>query len=110
MPALSTTKTTAIRIVPCAVWSEMEEAFQGAPEPEPAVYVWVAKKKRDDLAQLDKRVGSLKTIIDEQRLGRERDYKPGSEPEQLALTALRYQEFGDLPTRASGGPKSVISI
>jgi hypothetical protein len=76
----------------------MEEAFQGAPEPEPAVYAWVAKKKRDDLAQLDKRIASLKAIIDEQRLGRERDYKPGSEPERLALTALRYQEFGDLPT------------
>jgi serine/threonine-protein kinase len=79
------------------VWLEMEESFQGAPDPEPAVYGWVAKKKSDDLAQLDSRAAALRAVLDEQRLGRRLDFKPESEPERLALTALRYQEFGDLP-------------
>jgi eukaryotic-like serine/threonine-protein kinase len=80
------------------LWREMEDQFKDTMEPEPAVYAWVARRKRNDLAQLDRRIERLSAILEEQRAGRDRDHKFDSEAEHAALVALRYDQFGDLPS------------
>jgi serine/threonine-protein kinase len=78
------------------VWREMEEQFQDQTAPEPAVYGWVAKKKRADLRLVNSRLEQLKETIEQQRRsGEERD--PESEPEHQSLVALHFELFGDLP-------------
>jgi tRNA A-37 threonylcarbamoyl transferase component Bud32 len=78
------------------VWREMEEQFQDQMAPEPAVYGWVAKKKRADLRLVNSRLEQLKQMIEQQRrAGDER--KPESEPEHQSLVALHFELFGDLP-------------
>jgi len=79
------------------LWREMEDQYKDTVEPEPAVYGWVAKKKRADLTQIDQRVEKLSEILAEQRAGRDRDRKAESEAEHLSLLALRFDQFGDLP-------------
>lgn len=79
------------------VWREMEEAFQNQNAPEPAVYGWVAKKKRSDLRLVHTRIEQLSEMIQLQRDGRNRDRKPESEAEHMSLIALHFEKFGDLP-------------
>jgi hypothetical protein len=79
------------------LWREMEDLYKDSAEPEPAVYAWVAKKKRGDLSQIDQRVEKLSEILAEQRAGRDRERKAESEAEHLSLVALRFDQFGDLP-------------
>jgi hypothetical protein len=79
------------------LWREMEDRYKDTVEPEPAVYGWVARKKRIELSRIDQRVDKLSEMLGEQRAGRDRDRKAESEAEHLSLVALRYDQFGDLP-------------
>jgi hypothetical protein len=79
------------------IWQDMEAAFADSPPPEPAVYAWVAQKKRTDLERIDHKIEAMLETINEQRLGRPVERKPGSEAERGCYTALRFEQFGDGP-------------
>jgi serine/threonine-protein kinase len=79
-------------------WREMEVKFKDDPDPEAAVYGWLAQKKLAELAKLQERERWLLDELDRQHAIRPPDRKeePG-EVERACLEAMRAQTFGDLP-------------
>jgi hypothetical protein len=81
-----------------AKWREMEKKYRDDPDPDAAVYAWLAQKKLADLAKLPAREQRLAAELDRQHalVPPERKDDP-NDAEREALEALRAQTFGDWP-------------
>jgi hypothetical protein len=79
-------------------WKEMDVKFKDDPNPDVAVYAWLAQKKRAELARVPAREQQLLAELD--RLHALRPPERAEEmddAERACLQALRFETFGDLP-------------
>src|SRR5262249_9477129 len=79
-------------------WKEMEAKFKDDPNPDVAVYAWLAQKKLADLDQVPAREQRLLAELDRLHALRPPERKDDmDDAERACLLALRFETFGDLP-------------